>query len=67
MEEMISRGKSIIMISSEMPEILRMSDRILVMCEGRKTGEFSIEDADQERIMYYATLREERRTHDEQR
>ena len=57
MEEMISLGKSIIMISSEMPEILRMSDRILVMCEGRKTAELDISEADQEKIMYYATMR----------
>ena len=57
MEEMISLGKSIIMISSEMPEILRMSDRILVMCEGRKTAELDISEADQGKIMYYATMR----------
>ena len=57
MEEMISLGKSIIMISSEMPEILRMSDRILVMCEGRKTAELGISEADQGKIMYYATMR----------
>ena len=45
------------MISSEMPEILRMSDRILVMCEGRKTAELDISEADQGKIMYYATMR----------
>ena len=39
------------MISSEMTEILRMSDRIMVMCEGRVTGEIGIEEATQERIM----------------
>ena len=43
--------------SSEMTEILRMSDRIVVMCEGRKTGELGIEEATQERIMHAATLR----------
>ncbi|MDO5444834.1 MAG: sugar ABC transporter ATP-binding protein [Eubacteriales bacterium] len=48
-------GKSIIMISSEMQEILRMSDRVLVMCEGRKTGEIPIEQATQESIMNLAT------------
>ena len=37
--DLAQQGKSIIMISSELPEILRMSDRILVMCEGRITGE----------------------------
>jgi len=44
------------MISSELPEILRMSDRILVMSEGRITGELSIEKASQEAIMEYATV-----------
>lgn len=57
MNELVAEGKSIIMISSEMTEILRMSDRIVVMCEGRKTGEMSIEEATQERIMHAATLR----------
>jgi len=57
MNELASRGKSIIMISSELPEILRMSDRIIVMCEGRITGEMDIEEASQEKIMEYATLR----------
>lgn len=58
MNELVKQGKSIIMISSELTEILRMSDRIVVMCEGRKTGELPIEEATQEKIMYYATLRE---------
>ncbi len=44
------------MISSELQEILRMSDRIVIMCEGRITGEMDIEDASQEKIMKYATL-----------
>ena len=57
MGELAKEGKSIIMISSEMTEILRMSDRILVMCEGKKTGEIGIEEATQERIMHAATLR----------
>ena len=48
-------GKSIIMISSEMTEILRMSDRIVVMCEGKITGEVPIEEATQEKIMNLAT------------
>ena len=38
MNELVAQGKSIIMISSEMTEILRMSDRIVVMCEGRKNS-----------------------------
>jgi ribose transport system ATP-binding protein len=57
MNELAAQGKSIIMISSELPEILRMSDRILVMCEGRITGELDIAEASQERIMEYATMR----------
>lgn len=58
MSELAAQGKSIIMISSEMTEILRMSDRIIVMCEGRKTGEIAIEEATQENIMYAATKRD---------
>ncbi len=57
MNELVEQGKSIIMISSEMTEILRMSDRIIVMCEGRKTGEIAIDKASQEVIMHAATLR----------
>ena len=57
MNELAAEGKSIIMISSEMPEILRMSDRIIVMCEGRKTAEIDIAEATQEKIMHAATLR----------
>ena len=55
LQELVSQGKSIIMISSELPEILRMSDRILVMCEGRVTGILSNKEADQNLIMQYAT------------
>ena len=57
MNELAAEGKSIIMISSELPEVLRMSDRVLVMCEGRITGELDIAEASQERIMEYATMR----------
>ena len=57
MNELVKQGKSIIMISSEMTEILRMSDRIIVMCEGKKTGEIAIEEATQESIMTAATRR----------
>jgi ribose transport system ATP-binding protein len=46
------------MISSELPEILRMSHRVLVMCEGRLTGELTWREATQERIMQLATQRE---------
>ena len=55
MNQLVAAGKSIIMISSEMPELLRMSDRIIVMCEGRLTGELPIEAATQEKIMTLAT------------
>ena len=58
MNHLAAQGKSIIMISSELPELLRMSDRIAVMCEGRLVGELSIESASQENIMSYATMRE---------
>ena len=59
MNELVAQGKSIIMISSELPEVLRMSDRIVVMCEGRITGELDISEASQETIMKYATMRNE--------
>ena len=57
--ELAAQGKSIIMISSELVEILRLSDRVLVMCEGRKTGELDIAEANQENIMKLSTMREE--------
>lgn len=57
MNDLIEQGKSIIMISSELPEILRMSHRILVMCEGRITGELLNKEANQESIMAFATMR----------
>lgn len=49
--EFKSQGKAVIMISSEMPEILGLSDRILVLSQGRVTGEFDIKDASQEAIL----------------
>ncbi|MEM5439453.1 sugar ABC transporter ATP-binding protein [Paraburkholderia diazotrophica] len=58
LRSLAGQGKAIVMISSELPEILRMSDRIVVMCEGRITGELSASDATQERIMHLATQRE---------
>jgi ABC-type sugar transport system ATPase subunit len=51
MNEMIRQGKAVVMISSELPEILGMSDRIMVMHEGRIVGELSREEATQEKIM----------------
>jgi len=55
MNELAAKGVAIIMISSELPEILGMSDRILVMHEGRIAGELSREEATQEKIMHLAT------------
>ncbi len=55
MTEMVKNGKAVIMISSEMPEVIGMSDRIMVMHEGRITGEVMREEATQELIMEYAT------------
>ncbi len=57
MNQLAASGKAIIMISSELPELLRMSDRVIVMCEGEKTGELSIEEATQEKIMALAAPR----------
>lgn len=58
MEKLASEGKSIIMISSELSEIQRLSDRVVVMCEGRISAELDIKDATQEEIMKYATMRD---------
>ena len=55
MSELAAQGMAILMISSELPEILGMSDRILVMREGRLTGHFSRAEATQEKIMLAAT------------
>ncbi len=56
MNNLARQGKSIIMISSELPEILRMSHRVIVMCEGRVTGELTAGEATQEKIMQMATM-----------
>ena len=56
MNRLVAKGKSIIMISSELPEVLGMCDRILVMRNGRITGELASDDDTQEKIMQYATL-----------
>jgi inositol transport system ATP-binding protein len=55
MGELAQQGKAIVMVSSEMPEILGMSDRVLVMCDGRISGELARADATQERVMQLAT------------
>jgi ABC-type sugar transport system ATPase subunit len=53
MNEMIRQGKAVVMISSELPEILGMSDRIMIMHEGRIMGELAQEEATQEKIMSF--------------
>lgn len=55
MNELVAKGMSIIMISSELPEVLGMSDRVYVVSSGRITGELPIAEATQERIMEMAT------------
>ncbi|TBW40304.1 sugar ABC transporter ATP-binding protein [Siculibacillus lacustris] len=55
LQSLADQGRAIIMISSELPEILRMSHRILVMCEGRISGELTAAEATQETIMKLAT------------
>ncbi len=58
MEGLADQGKAIVVISSELPEILRVSHRIVVMCEGRITGELDGKAATQEAIMTFATARQ---------
>jgi ribose transport system ATP-binding protein len=58
LNDLAEQGKAIIMISSELPEIMRMSHRIIVMCEGRVTGELGGAEATQESVMQLATQRE---------
>ncbi|MET7397276.1 sugar ABC transporter ATP-binding protein, partial [Dactylosporangium sp. NPDC005572] len=55
LDELAAAGKAIVMISSELPEVLRMSHRIAVMCQGRITAILDNTDATQENIMDYAT------------
>ena len=58
MNNLVEQGVSIIMISSELEEVLGMSDRIMVMCEGRSTGILDVKNATQEKIMALATSAE---------
>lgn len=55
MRELVKDGKAVIMISSEMPELIGMSDRIMIMCAGKQTGIIDQEEASQTEIMRYAT------------
>ena len=54
MEEIVAAGKSIIMVSSEMTEVIGMSDRVLVMREGKLVGELDRSELEEERIITYA-------------
>lgn len=56
MNDLVKQGLSVIMISSELPEVLGMSDRVYVMAEGRMVGQMPIEEASQEKIMEMATV-----------
>jgi ribose transport system ATP-binding protein len=56
-DALAAQGKAIVVISSELPEILRLSHRVVVMCEGRVTGEQNALEATQESIMQFATRR----------
>ena len=55
LNELVSRDVGVLMISSELPEVIGMCDRILVMHEGRIAGEISHSEATQEKVMHYAT------------
>ena len=55
MEEMASQGKCVIMISSEMPELLGMADRVVVMCEGHLSGILDHNEISDKKIMYLAS------------
>lgn len=55
MNELAEKGEAIIMISSELEEVLGMSDRVMVMCQGHSTATLSVEEASQERVMALAT------------
>ena len=58
LQGLAAQGKAIVVISSELPEVLRLSHRIVVMCEGRITGELDGRTATQEEIMHLATQRQ---------
>ena len=58
MDQLCRDGLGIIVTSSELPELLILCDRILVLCEGRLTAEFTRSEANEQRIMEAATLRQ---------
>jgi len=55
MNQLKQQGIGVMFVSSEMPEIMGISDRIVVMCDGRITGELLPEEATQDKILKYAT------------
>ena len=59
MNDLAAKGMAIIMISCEMPEIVNMCDRIVVMSEGKITGELEKEEFDQEKILHYVFAEDE--------
>ena len=60
MQDLVKKGKAIIMVSSEMPELLGMSDRIMIMCAGKQTGILGKTEATQVEVMKYATQFEDK-------
>jgi ABC-type sugar transport system ATPase subunit len=56
--ELAKQGKAILMISSELPEILQLSDRVYVMCEGRITAEMGRDEINSEKIMTAASVKQ---------
>lgn len=61
MNELKQKGIAVIFVSSEMPEVMGIADRIIVMCDGRITGELASEDATQEKILTLATSFEDKK------
>ena len=60
MNELKKEGIGVVFVSSEMPEVMGISDRIIVMCDGRITGELNAEEATQDQILKYATAFEKK-------
>jgi rhamnose transport system ATP-binding protein len=59
LSELAGQGMAILMISSELPEVLGMADRVVVVCEGRLTADLSRDEANPERVMRAATATQE--------
>ena len=53
--DIVKEGKAVIMVSSELPEVIGISDRIVTFCEGELTGEYLQEEATQEKLLQSAT------------